>query len=131
MPLLGSKSFTTAITGSATDAVEGLGKVGALNLICAFTAAGGGTATIARVQTTLDGGVTWYDSARFDFTTSTAVKRCSIDGRAAAAVAALAALGSGDTKIDGLIGDALRTEVTTTGTYSAGSKVEVYYQTKD
>jgi hypothetical protein len=130
MPLLGSKSFTTAITGSTTDAVEGLGKVGALNLICAFTAAGGGTTCIVRVGTTLDGGVAFYDIARFDFTTSTAVKRCSIDGRAAAAVAALAALGS-EGKIDGLIGDALRIEVTTTGTFTAGSKVEVYYQTKD
>ena len=129
MSLLGSISFTTAITGVATTPVTGLGEVGSLNLICAFTAVSGGSTAIVRVQTSLDDGVTWYDIARFDFTTATAVKRACCDGRAGAAVAALAALGS-ESKIDGLIGDRLRIEVTTTGTYGAGSKAEVFYQTQ-
>lgn len=130
MPFLASQSFTTPVTGQTSAPVVGLGEVGSLNLICSFTAAGGGTNVFCVVQTTLDDGVVWFDIARFDFTTSSAVKRACCDGRAGAGVASLVSLASADTKIDGLIGNRLRTLVTSSGTYSPGTKVEVYYQTQ-
>lgn len=128
MASLGTVSFTTAVTGSATTAITGLGDVGSLNLLVEFTAVSGGTTCVARVQTSLDNGSTWYDIARFDFTTSAAVKYACCHGTTATAPTALAALGTGDTKIDGLIGNQLRLSVTTTGTYGSGSKVAAYYQ---
>ena len=129
MPALGSVSFTTAVTGSTTTPILGLGEVGSLNLICRFAPTSGGTTCIARVQTSLNNGADWYDIARFDFTTTGSVKRACCDGRAGAAVAAVVALGS-ESKIDGLIGDRLRLSVDTTGTFGAGSAVSVDYQTQ-
>lgn len=129
MASLATTSFTTAITGSNSNAVTGLADVGSLNLIAEFTATSGGTTCVARVQTSLDSGSTWYDIARFDFTTTSAVKYACCNGNTAVAPTSLSTLGTGDTKIDGLIGDRLRLSVTTTGTYGSGSKVVVNYQT--
>jgi hypothetical protein len=128
MPALGSLSFTSAVTNLTSAPITGLGEVGSLNLVCKFAPMGGGTTCVARVQTSLNGS-DWYDIARFDFTTTGAVKRACCDGRAGAAPAALAALGS-ESKIDGLIGDRLRVSVDTVGTYSAGSGVSIDYQTQ-
>ena len=126
MPRLATQAFTTAITGVATEPVTGLGEFSSLSLIAALTVAGGGTTVIVRVQTSIDEGSTWYDIARFDFTTSSAVKRANIDGRAQIAPAALAALGA-EGVIHGLLGDRLRAETTSNGTYTAGSKVDLFF----
>lgn len=127
MPLLATQSFTSAITDEASSPIVGLTGMDAVGIIAEFTATSGGTTANATIQTSLDGGATWYDIARFQFTTSSAVKRACCDGRAATAPAALVTLSS-ETKIDGLLGDRLRLLTTTTGTYGAGSKLDVYYQ---
>jgi hypothetical protein len=130
MATLGSISFTTAITNSAASAVEGLGKVRSISLVCACTVVGGGTTAKAYVQTSLDGGVTWYDIASFAFTTSTAVKIACADTSTVATATPVTGSLADNTVQNGLIGDRLRVVVTTTGTYTAGSKIDVYYQTR-
>jgi hypothetical protein len=129
MPLLGSRSFTTALTDVLSDPVTGLGPINACSLVTAFTATSGGTSCTAVVQTSFDGGVTWFDICRFDFTTSSEVKRANVDGDAQIGPTALATLSS-ESVIHGLFGDRLRLSVTTAGTFGAGSKVEVFYQVR-
>jgi hypothetical protein len=131
MPSLGSQAVTTAITNTGPTAITGLGKVRALSLVAAATVTGGGTTLKGYIQTSLDGGVTWYDIAQFAFTTASAVKGKNLDGSAQIATATLTAgTMADDTVQHGLIGDALRFVVTSTGTYSAGSKLDVYYQAR-
>jgi len=111
---LGSLSFTTAVTNSASTPVTGLGEVAALSLVCTMTYISGGTTAKVYVQTSLDDGVTWFDIKQFAFTTATPTTGTMTD----------------DAIAHGLMGDRLRFAVTTTGTYGAGSKVELSYQTR-
>jgi hypothetical protein len=131
MASLGSLSFTTAVTNLASTPVTGIGKVLGLSLLCAFTATSGGTTCKVYVQTSLDGGITWYDLKQFAFTTSSAVRNANADGLAQVASATPTTGTMADDAIaHGLVGDRLRFVVTTTGTYGAGSKVDVSYQTR-
>ena len=98
-----------------------------LTLQAVFVRAGGGTTCDVFVQTSLDGGVTWFDIAQFAFTTTTAtkvsaVKRgIAVTPGTAPADAALA----DNTVLDGVIGDRVRVKYTTTGTYTGASSVKV------
>ena len=132
MASLGSQAFTTNLANSGPTAVTGLGKIAGLSLVCQFTATGGGGTCKVYVQTSLDDGATWYDVASFAFTTASDVKYANIDGFAQVAAAAVSTGTLADnTNRHGLLSDRLRYVVTTAGTaYGAGSKVDVYYQTR-
>lgn len=131
MPQLGSQAFTTAIANTGPASISGLGKVAALSLIASATLTGGGTTAKVYVQTSLDGGATWFDIAQFAFTTASAVKAKNLDGTTQVANATLTTgTMADDAAQGGIIGDALRFVLTTTGTYTAGSKVDLFYQAR-
>jgi hypothetical protein len=114
---LAALSVTTALSASAQTAIEDLDGITAVTLEAAFQYGSGGTSCAAVVQTTFDGGTTWRDIARFDFTTATATKHCNLEGLLSKAVTAYAALGS-EGVYDGVLGDQLRAVVTSVGTYA-------------
>ena len=84
----------------------------------------GGTSIDGYVQSSLDGGATWYDIANFHFTTTAAQALFNLSALTAVATqktgltdGALTA----NTAVDGVIGDRLRVKWTSVGTYSAGT----------
>ncbi len=109
-------AITTALTSEASDAIVDLDGMNAATLVAKLGYGSGGTSIAAVVQTSLNGGTTWLDVARFDFTTSSATKTANLSGLTAKGVAAYAALGS-EGVTDGLLGDRLRAVITSVGTY--------------
>lgn len=108
--------ITTALTSSAQTAITSLAGATAVSIECSFTYGSGGTTASATIQTSMDGGTTWRDVTRCDFTTATRVAYGNLSGLTAKNVATFAALASEGVN-DGLLGDQLRAVVTTTGTY--------------
>lgn len=113
---LAALSITTALTGSAQTAIS-LDGATAVSIECNFQYGSGGTTASGVIQTTFDGGTTWRDVARCDFTTSTRVAYANLSGLTYKAVATYSALSS-EGQNDGLIGDHLRAVITSTGTYA-------------
>lgn len=107
-----------------TDAVTGFGKVTSATIQYRFTAGSGGTSVKAYVQTSLDGGVSWWDIACEALTTSdiNTYQAVNID-----TVSTPVALTDGsltdNTAIDGLLGDRFRVKYVVVGTYSDASLI--------
>lgn len=114
---LASLAITTALSAQAQTAIEDLDGMTAVTLEAVFGYGSGGTSAAVTIQTSLDGGTTWRDIARFDFTTASATKVANLSGLLSKAVTAYAALGS-EGVLDGILGDALRVVVTSVGTYA-------------
>ena len=93
-----------------------------------FLYGAGGTSVDAWVQSTLDGGTTWYDIANFHFTTAAAVKLANLSS--GTPVTTLVTPGSGalsaNSVLDGLIGDQLRVLYTSVGTYTGATALSVF-----
>lgn len=101
-----------------------------ISLEAKFVRAGGGTTCKVWVQTSLDGGVTWFDIASFAFATTTANKVHSVRLDPAtpitpATVPASATL-TDDTVLNGILGNMFRCLFTTTGIYTGASSIGVY-----
>ena len=92
-----------------------------------FAYGAGGTSVDAYVQSTADGGATWYDVANFHFTTTAEVRLYNL--RSQTPVTSIATPGSGaltaNTSIDGLLGDQIRVLWTSVGTYTGASNLTV------
>lgn len=116
---LADTAITTALTGSAQTAIENLEGMLAASIQAKFAYGSGGTAAKAYVQTTLDDGITWVDIASFAFTTASATKVINLSGLTPKTTAVTPSDGAlaDDTCVDGVLGDALRVKLTTTGTY--------------
>lgn len=114
---LAAMDITTALTSSAQTAIDDLDGMTAVTLDVSFAYGSGGTSCSVTVQTTFDGGTSWRDIARFDFTTSTAIKQCNLEGLLSKDVTAYAALAAEGVN-DGVLGDQLRAVVTSVGTYA-------------
>lgn len=112
--------ITTALTGSAQTAIENLEGMLAGTIQAKFAYGSGGTSAKAYVQTTLDNGLTWVDIASITFTTASATKIINLSGLTPKTTAVTPSDGalSDDTCVDGVLGDALRVKITTTGTYA-------------
>lgn len=119
----------------AVSAVEGAVQavpewVRNISLEAKFVRAGGGTNTKVWVQTSLDGGVTWFDIACFAFLTTTANKlhalRLDVPTVMTPATVPASATLADDTVLNGIWGDKIRTLLTTTGTYTGASSIEVH-----
>lgn len=128
MPKLAEIQVTDAVTGQIIDAVTGLGQPQAVSLTAQFAyTADDATSLTAWVQTSIDGGQSWWDIACFTFGTASANKYQNCSGLTA--ISAAVALGDGtlatDTAINGLIGDRLRVKYTSIGTYGAGTRLTV------
>ena len=112
-----------AAGGNSQSLIDRLDGMQAVTLDVAFAYGSGGTALVVVIETRLGAGGGWIEIARFDFATATARKVATLNALAAKAVSAVAALGA-EGVFDGVLGDALRARVTSTGTY-AGSTLSV------
>jgi hypothetical protein len=113
---LAALGITAALSAQAQTPITGLDGMSAVTLEAALAYGSGGTTCAAVVQTSFDGGTTWRDVARFEFTTASAVKIANLQANGAKAIASYSAL-STETVLDGVLGDRLRVVVTSTGTY--------------
>jgi hypothetical protein len=122
---LAAKQITAVVASEAQTAITGLDVASAVGFEAAWTGGAGGTSAHALIQTSYDGGTTWRDLQRFDFTTSAAVKhakRSAITTANAAAYSALSAEGQNDIPI----GDQLRCVVISVGVFTgAGGTLSV------
>lgn len=116
---LADTAITTALTGSAQTAIENLEGMLAASIQAKFAYGSGGTTAKVYVQTTLDDGITWVDIASFAFTTASATKVINLSGLTPKTTAVTPSDGAltDDTCVDGVLGNALRAKLTTTGTY--------------
>lgn len=95
-----------------------------LTLEFEFIYGSGGSTCSGIVSASLDGGNTWRDIARADFTTASAVKHCNLDGLLSKAMSAYSALAS-EGVYDGVLGNALKVRQVSTGTYAGGTQMNV------
>ncbi len=83
----------------------------------------GGTYVTEFIQSSADGGLTWYDVANFTFTTSNALVGYNLTGRTPITTKTnLTNLTiANNTSLDGALGDRLQVVWSSTGTYNAGT----------
>jgi len=93
-----------------------------------FVFGSGGTACKAYVQTSLDGGLTWFDIMCFTFVGTTAKKISAVKMWTALAAAYAPTDGTltDDTIKDGVLGDRLRCKCISTGTYAGSTTINVF-----
>ena len=115
--VLAALQITGPLTAELMTPVTDLAGMTALSLEAAWSGGSGGSSVEALVQTSFDGGTTWRDIARFDFTTSADVKQCNLSGLLSKAVADYAPLGSNSVN-DGILGDQLQAVITSVGTFT-------------
>lgn len=118
-----------AVSAQVSDETPVLDGVNHISLEAKFVRAGGGTTCKVWIQTTLDGGTTWFDIACFAFTTTTANKLHSVTNFPSTPMTPGTAPVDGaladDTVLSGVIGNQFRTKMTTTGTYTGASSVTI------
>jgi hypothetical protein len=128
MNTLLSVGITTAQTTTSTkaDALD-LPFHRSLLLQANFVYGSGGTSVDAWIQSSADGGVTWFDVANFHFTTSSLVKLYNLSNRTAVTSIATPTDGalSANTSVDGLLGDRLRVKWSSVGTYAGGTNLTI------
>ena len=124
--------ITTALTGTlwtpsvATPKTAGATWVGLYSI---FTYGSGGTTAKFWLQTSLDGGTTWFDIISHAYTTSTASKLSAVTCFIAPATQGAAPTDGSltdNTINQGIIGDRLRIKVTTTGTYAGSTNAKIW-----
>ena len=139
MPVTTLAAAQSLVAVGTVGATGPLTKVGGAKYIaceCILVVAGGGTTAKAYVQTSLDGGSTWFDIMCFALTTTTAsrIAACSADVAFAASAYAPLTPGAGaltdNTCIQGILGDRFRVSYVTTGTYTGASSLAVYAHVK-
>ena len=113
---LASLSLTTALSGQVQTTVDGLDGIAAATLECDFAYGSGGAACSVLAQVSLDGGTTFRDVARFDFTTAARSAWCNLNGLLSKGVTTYTALAAEGVN-DGLLGPIWRGVVSSTGTY--------------
>lgn len=117
-----------AIAGADTvicDVIDDLEGLTALTLSARFAYGSGGTSCKAYVQTRF--GDVWVDIACFAFTTAAAHKVINLSGLTPKTTAVTPTDGAltDDTCVDGVLGDALRLKVISTGTYAGSTLLDV------
>lgn len=118
-------TITTAVT-AALSGTSTIRNVRSLALQATFTYGSGGTSAKAWVQTSLDGGTTWFDIASFAFTTSSATRIYNLDTAAVTTIyTPTDATITDNTAKSGILGDKFRVKYTTTGTYAGGTTLRI------
>lgn len=121
-------AITTAVTGVASAPVQvGTGAIEGLTVEVAFAYGSGGTSGKVWLQTSMDGGATWWDIVNMTFTTASKVRLHNISALTAVATPYVETDGTlgDDTVKDGLLGTLYRTKLTTIGTYAGGTTLSV------
>jgi hypothetical protein len=94
-----------------------------------FVYGSGGTTADAYVQTSLDGGASFFDVANFHFTTSSAKAAFNLSSLTPVTTQ-LTTFDNGslasNTAVDGILGDQWQVILTTTGTYGGTTTISVY-----
>ena len=125
--LLAETVVTTAVAGQVSS--ERLLPMGtrALAVQVNFTYGSGGTSAKLYVQTSLDKGITWIDIACFALTTASARRASVVHLTTALAANVTPADGAlaDNTILNGLLGDRVRTKLTTVGTYAGNTRIQV------
>ncbi len=128
MVLLAPLTIGAAVAATATTPIKGLRAMNYLAVEAIFLYGAGGTTAKAYVQTSLDGGTTWFDIMCFSFTTAAASKISAVV--CSTALAAVVVPGDGaltnDTILSGLLGNMLRVKYVTTGTYTGATSLALY-----
>lgn len=123
--MLATTTITTAVTASLSG-TSIIRNARALVLQAVFTYGSGGTSAKAWVQTSIDGGTTWFDIASFAFTTSSATRVYSLDTTAVTTIyTPTDATLTDNTVKNGLLGDRYRVKYTTTGTYAGDTTLSI------
>ena len=126
--LVDGLAITTAISAVVQNQFSGLYGMKSLAVEANFVYGADGTTTKVWIQTSLDGGTNWIDIINFAFTTASGRKVTTVDIDAAAtAVVPTDASLADDAIVDGILGDMLRAKVTTTGTYSGTTTLDVNF----
>lgn len=128
LTLMPTTPITTAQTNVTTVPVPLSDHVDAeIQLQATFAGGTGGTSVNAYVQTTLDGGLSWFDIANFSFANSPGVRISEVDSDTVAAANYTPTDGTlaANTTKDGLIGSQLRVKWTSVGTYSGGTSLGI------
>jgi hypothetical protein len=116
------------VTKSPIGSTVNLAGARSLQMQTTFTYVGGGTKVIVFLQTSLDGGVTWFDVISQTFLLATAVKLSALTDAVALAASTVPGAGgtlADDTILNGVLGDLFRVIATTTGTYTGATTVTV------
>ena len=126
-----NETITTALTAVIRNTTVGLYGMKSLAVEANFVYGADGTNLKAWIQTSLDGGSNWIDIINFAFTTSSG-RRISVVDTDAAATDVTPTDGSlaDNTIIDGILGDRLRVKLTTTGTYSTSTTLDINFVPK-
>lgn len=93
-----------------------------------FIYGSGGTTAKAWIQSSFDGGTTWFDVCNFAYTTATLTKVGSVHLYPSAGVTPATPTDgtlADNTCNNGLIGDRLRVKLTTTGTYAGSTSLTI------
>lgn len=122
-------TIAAALTNSVQPAVIGLAPFKYLALQAKMAVGTGGTSIDAYIQTSLDGGLSWFDIANFHFLTTPGTKLSVVvwdpatpfPPNTAPGTAALAA----NTVLNGVMGDQVRALITTVGIYTGGTTLRV------
>lgn len=122
--LLAGLTITAPITQSQTP-IYNLEGVTALTLFARLAYGAGGTSVKVDIETSLDDGGVWLPIGRFAFALASASKMLALSGLTQILAAATPATLSDDTAIGGVLGDRVRATVTTLGTYSSNTLLDV------
>ena len=114
---LAALQLTAARSLAIVTPITGLDGMSSVSLEANFQYGSGGATASALVATSYDGGTTWRHIARFDFTTTGAVKLANVQANAAKGITVYTDLASEGVN-DGMLGDQLALLVQSTGTYS-------------
>ena len=90
-----------------------------------FTYGSGGTSGYAIVETSLDGGTSWIEVARFDFTTASKTRIVNLSALTPRTALYDPAALSADSAIDGVLGPLWRCRLTSVGTYAGSTLLAV------
>jgi len=122
-------AYTIAASGTTVSQEVPVPRDGhMLTLEAKFLYGAGGTSAKAYVQTSLDGGATWFDIASFAFATTAANKVSAVNRSIAPASQAFTPTDgtlTDNTIIQGVLGDRARVKLIVVGTYTGASSVEL------
>lgn len=119
-------SGTVALPAVVAPVLSGMTYLAAISK---FVYGSGGTTAKFWIQTSLDGGVTWFDIINHAYTTASGTKVSACTAYIAPASQGFtpsdAALAD-NTIIQGSLGDRLRVKYTTTGTYGGSTTISIF-----
>lgn len=127
VPILPLTTLTTAVTAVVGEQIRLTDQLRAQCFQLNFVYGSGGTTSKVWVQTSLDGGSTWIDVANFAVTTASARRVSCVKANTAVAANVTPSDGAlaDNTILDGVLGEFVRTKLTSTGTYGGSTTIRV------